>query len=145
MAGAAASETILFVGALVAGAVVAAGFGAVTIKYVESLRARTNVLDDELQGRIAIVNDPALVPNSPLTLYVKNTGTRDQTISSFVVLTDGTLRSTWTATVNGASTTTLGVRQVATITLTGVTLAAGDHVATVVSDSGYAASLDFTV
>lgn len=145
MAGAAASEAILFIGAVLAAAALAGALVGVTSHYTTTLRERTNALDAELTGRIAIVNDPANVPTSPLVLYVKNTGSRDLTLASFTILIDGEASGDWDATVGGAAATALRPGQLAALTVNDLAPAAGDHTATVVPDRGAAAILEFQV
>jgi archaellum component FlaG (FlaF/FlaG flagellin family) len=145
MASSAASEAILFIGAVAAAAALAGALAGVTGHYTAGLRDRSNALGAELTGRIAIVNDPARVPTSPLTLYVKNTGSRDLTVASFVILVDGEASADWDATVGGSPATALKPAQLATITVNDLAVAAGAHRAVVVADSGYAATLEFQV
>ncbi|MHB1262507.1 MAG: CARDB domain-containing protein [Thermoplasmatota archaeon] len=145
MAGAAASESILFIGAVLAAASLAGAMLGVTGHYTAGLQARAAALGDDLVGRLAIVNDPARVPTSPLVLYVKNTGGRDLASATLAVLVDGVASDDWQVTVGGAAATTIRPGQLAAITVNDVTLAAGDHHATIIDDAGRSADLDFTV
>ncbi|MFO1536178.1 MAG: CARDB domain-containing protein [Thermoplasmatota archaeon] len=145
MAGAAASEAILFIGAVLASAALAGALVGVTSHYTSGLRERTNALDLELTGRLAIVNDPANVPTSPLVLYVKNTGSCTLTLTSFAILVDGQASEDWDATVGGAPATALRPGQLAALTVNDIAPAAGDHTATVVPDRGTSAILEFQV
>lgn len=142
---AAASESILFIGAVVAAAGLVGALTAVTAELSTGLRERASTLGDEMAGRIAIVNDPLNTDPSPLTLYVKNTGTRDQVLARFAILVDGQASSSWTATVGGAPAEAIRPGELATITVADVAPAAGDHRVTVVSGTGFAAHLDFRV
>ena len=145
MAGEAAGESILFIAAITAAAIVAGTLGGVTTKYVNDLRDRSDQLEQEMAGRIAIVNDPARVPNNPVILYVKNTGTLTQDLGDFALFVDGVVRTTWTVTVNGAAATELSPGDMAAFSITGLNLAAGSHTASVVSDTNYADRMQFTV
>jgi archaellum component FlaG (FlaF/FlaG flagellin family) len=145
MGSSAASEAILFIGAVAAAAALAGALTGVTGHYTAGLRERSNALGDELTGRLALVNDPANVPASPLTLYAKNTGSRDLQLSAFVILLDGAASADWDATVGGAAATAVKPGQLATLTVNDLPVAAGDHHVVVIADSGYAATLDFTV
>jgi len=145
MAGEAAGESILFIAAVLAAGLVSGALLGVTGHYVNNLRDRSNSLEAEFTGRIAIINDPGHMPNGPLVLYVKNTGGHAQDLTRFAVLLDGTALTAWTATVNGSAAQQLDIGQVATLSLTGVTASAGDHVASVVSDTNFVARLSFTV
>jgi archaellum component FlaG (FlaF/FlaG flagellin family) len=145
MASSAASEAILFIGAVAAAAALAGALTGVTGHYTSNLRERSNALGAELTGRLALVNDPENVPTSPLTLYAKNTGSRDLLLSSFVILVDGQASADWDATVGGAAATALKPGQLATLTVNDLAVAAGDHRAVVIADSGSSATLEFTV
>lgn len=145
MAGEAAGESILFIAAITAAAIVAGTLGGVTAKYVGDLRERADLLDDELSGRIAIVNDPSRVPNNPVILYVKNTGSIEQDLTDFALFVDGVARTTWTVTVDGAAATFLPPGEMAAFTITGLNLASGSHSASVISDTNYADLMQFTV
>lgn len=145
MAGEAAGESILFIAAITAAAVVAGTLGAVTAKYVGDLRDRSDQLQEEFAGRIAIVNDPSRVPNNPVILYVKNTGTIQQDLPDFALFIDGVQRTTWTVTVDGAAATVLDPGEMAAFSITGLNLASGTHYASAISDSNYVARMQFTV
>jgi archaellum component FlaG (FlaF/FlaG flagellin family) len=143
MASEGASEMILFIGGLAAAAAVAGALTVAVGHYVTGLRERTSDLEDELATRLAIVNDPAAVPGTPLTLYVKNTGSTDLTVEDIVVLYDGAQRTGWSATIGGVAATTLGPSDTLTITVTGLNVPAGNHRVTVIAGSGYSDSLEF--
>lgn len=139
----AASEMILFIGGLAAAAAVAGALSVAVGHYTTGLRERTADIEQELATRIAIVNDPVAVPGTPLTLYVKNTGSTDLAVEDLVILYDGTQRTGWTATVGGVAATTLEPSDTATITVTGLNVANGNHRVTVVAGSGATDSLEF--
>ena len=139
----AASEMILFIGGLAAAAAVAGALTVAVGHYSNGLRERTATLEDQLATRIDIVNDPVAVPGTPLTLYVKNTGSTDLTLANFVVLYDGAQQATWTATVGGAPASTLQPSETATVTVTGLNVAAGNHRVTVIAGNGYSDSMEF--
>lgn len=145
MAGEAAGESILFIAAITAAAIVAGALGGISVKYVNDMRDRADVLEKEFEGRIAVVNDPSRVPNNPVIIYVKNTGTLTQTLADFAIFIDGVYRPTWTVTVNGAAGTQLPPGDLAAFTITGLNLATGSHSVNVVSDTNYSDLLLFTI
>lgn len=145
MAGSAMSEMILFVGATLAALVVAAALGGVATQYSAGLHSRSTSLAAELDSGIAVVNDPAAVPNGPLVLYVKNTGARELDPALFTILVDGQARTPFTVTVAGAPATVVRPAELATVTITGLTVAAGDHTVHIVAGSGARADFLFTV
>lgn len=143
MASAAASETIMFVGAVLAAAAVVGALIGVSAEVSQGMQERARVLGDEMGARIAIVNDPANVATSPLTLYVKNTGTTELVLAPFVVLVDGVASGDWDVTVDGAAAEVLGVGGLATITVNDISPGAGDHRVVVIPDRGGRAALEF--
>jgi archaellum component FlaG (FlaF/FlaG flagellin family) len=143
MASEAVSSMILFIGAVAAAGAVAVALGVTTAHYTTGLRDRTSHIESELSTRIAIVNDPAHVPNNPVILYVKNTGSTDLTLADFVILYDGTQRTGWTVTVGGVADTTLEPSETAVITVTGLSASNGNHAIRVVSGPGYSDDLEF--
>ncbi|MEA3203725.1 MAG: archaeal flagellar protein FlaG [Thermoplasmata archaeon] len=138
MASAAAGETVLFIGTLVAAAAVVGALGAATAHFSTGLQERSRLLAEQMASGIAVVNDPRHVPSAPLTLYVKNTGTRTLDASQFAVLVDGV------AAPSTAADATLPPGGLATLTVAAAPLASGDHHAHVVAD-GVDADLLFTV
>lgn len=144
MAAAPMSEMILFVGGTLAAMVVAGALGGIALQYESGLRTRSSQLAAELDSHIAVVNDPANVPNGPVHLYVKNTGGRGLDASQFVVLVDGVIQA-HTTTVGGVATDIIPPNALADLTLTGYTAGAGDHTAHVVAGTGVSADLRFTV
>ena len=143
MASEAVSSMILFIGAVAAAGVVAVALGATTNHYTTGLRERTADIETELSTRIVIVNDPTRIPNNPVILYVKNTGSTDLTIDQFAILYDGTLRTGWTSTVDGVADTTLEPGQTVVITVVGLNAANGNHAIRVVTGPGYSDDLEF--
>jgi archaellum component FlaG (FlaF/FlaG flagellin family) len=145
MASAPAAESILFIAALAAAAVVAGSLATLATQVASGVENRAASLHDDLTGRISIVNDPLNVPTSPLTLYVLNTGSSNHYLGGFTFLIDGQASTAWTVTVGGAAAERLQPGELAKVEITDITPAAGDHLATVITDHGHRASLEFTV
>lgn len=144
MTSAATGELVMFIGSLVAAAAVVGALGVATAHFASGLQDRSRMLAEQMASDIAIVNDPGSVPTSPLRLYVKNTGARTLDAGSFAVLVDGAAASSVTVTVGGIATGTLPPGGLATLTVTGITLAVGDHRVHVVAGGGVDADLAFT-
>lgn len=145
MASGAVSELVIFIAALAAAGGVAAALTVATGHYIAGLRDRSASLEEEMGTRVAIVNDPAATPTAPLKLYVKNVGSQDLDIPSFVVLVDGTATTDWTWTVGAGTPDTLNPGEMATLSVAGLALGAGDHRAVVVTGPGTQATLEFQV
>jgi len=143
MAGAAASEGILFIGAVIAASVLVTALLGVGQHLSTGLTQRADALEEQLAGRIVIVNDPLHMTTSPLTLYVKNTGSNELYLGSFIVMLDGVPSENWSVTVGGAAADTIKPSELATITINDLTVAAGDHSVKVISSSNHVATLEF--
>ena len=145
MAGAAAAESILFIGATLAATVVAVALGGIAVDFTDSVESRAEALQDEMTGRIRVVNDPVNVDITPLTLYVKNTGGRELRLADFAVLVDGTASDDFDVTVDGGAAELLAPGELAVFEVNDATLLAGDHKVVVIADSGFSDDLAFTV
>lgn len=144
MAGSSISEIIVFIGAIVAAAGVAAGLGALAANYNASIKDRSVSLEREYTTRVAIVNDPADVDVNPLLLYVKNTGSQDINFQSFVILVDGVPR-TFAMTIGGVADTVLKPGELATFTSSGLTIpGSSDHRVVVIAGATAMDQLEFT-
>jgi archaellum component FlaG (FlaF/FlaG flagellin family) len=139
------SQTIFFIaGITLATAVVVMASGALT-QLSGDIGAHAQDLGKRLKSDIKIINDPAHVPASPLTLYVKNTGSQRLLPSLWTVLVDGSVQTGLGVDVLGsADDTNLGQAQVAQLQVSGLSLASGDHTARVIAETGVYDDLSFT-
>lgn len=144
MAGASASETILFIGSLVTATAVVGALGFVVQDLSSGMRTRGTVLTNELGTDITIINDPMAMTTAPLTLFVKNTGGSTLTPSLTNAFLDGVMSATPTYDVLGsADDTTWRSGDVLKITASDLAVATGDHRVRVVTETGIAAELQF--
>lgn len=139
------SQVIFFIaGITLATAVVVMASGALN-QLSGDIGAHAQDMSKRLKSDLHIVNDPAHVPTSPLTLYVKNTGSQRLQPSLWTVLYDGTAETNLTITIiGGADNTNLGQAQVAEVQVNGLTVAAGDHSVRVVAETGVYDDMTFT-
>lgn len=140
------TELVFFIAALLlATATVAVTVGAVQGMTGDvGLHAQT--LGQRLRSDVRLVNDAAHVTTSPLTLLVKNVGSLTLHPTLWTVLVDGSPNANVTVTVlDQADNSTLGEAQVAKLEVAGTSLATGDHVARVVTETGVADELRFHV
>ncbi len=121
MAGGAPSELIMFVGAVIAASALAGSGIAITAELAGAYDARMEGRIEALQSGIEIINDPRNVTTSPLEIHVLNTGATWLSPADFLVIVDGEAESF------SASTEQLGPGQFVTLTVSGLTLAQGDH------------------
>lgn len=145
MASAPASEMILFIGAALAAGVVAIALSGIAQQYATGLKDRSAGLSAQMESSVALVNDPSLVPNGPVVLYVLNTGSVPIHVTTLAVLVDGVQATNLTVTVGGVSAQEIAPQHVGAVTLTGLTLASGDHHAQVITATHAQARLEFTV
>lgn len=146
MASSAASETILFIGAVLAASALAGVFAMVVGDLSDDVRSQGDRLGSELRTDITIINDPNAVPTAPLVVYVKNTGTATLLTPETTVLLDGVVSQSVTYDVLGSTDdATWPVGAVLQITVSDLSPGAGDHRLRVVSANGIDDSLEFTV
>jgi archaellum component FlaG (FlaF/FlaG flagellin family) len=133
----------MFVGAVVAAALVAAALGSVAGDYASSVRSRSSGLALDLQSGLQVVNDPAAVANAPFVLYVKNTGTVALDATHLTILLDGVASAAHTTEVGGIAATVIPPGALATVTILDLAPGAGDHHVIVLADHGAQDAFDF--
>lgn len=89
MAGTAASETILFIAAILVTTAVVGALSVVVTGLAGDVESRGELLSSELRTHITIINDPLVVETDPLEIYVKNTGSKSLLTPDINVLIDG--------------------------------------------------------
>lgn len=135
--GAGITQTIFFVAAvLLATATVVMTYSALQ-DVTADLQAHADVVGQRLRSDIRVINDPAHVVTSPLTLLVKNVGVQPLHPELWNVVLDGVVRTSVTVDVLSSSDdTTVGEAQVAQLSVSGFTLGSGDHTVRVVAETG---------
>lgn len=146
MAGGPASETILFVAAILAAALVAGSLSGVAGELSDGMKARADDLGSQLRGRFDIVNDPLAMPynGGVLSLYVKNTGSETFATSQFVVLIDGEVEAALTFTVGGAAAEVVRPGELLQIDVTIAGLNS-DHLLSIIAGNGHKQTMEFTI
>lgn len=148
------SESILFIGAITATMIVVASLHGVSEELSSGISSRSSILASEMQSRVSIINDPAHVETSPLTIYVKNTGTTEIYTTGLHLLIDGQAEFDWDIEVEAEEAvfpetddddTILLPGEVGTITFGGgVSLDPGDHLVTVITRTNAEDTMEFT-
>ncbi len=137
MAGSAAGESILFIGSILITVAFVGVFSGVVQNLSRGVGERGDVLGDELASDIAIINDPLAMTTSPLTVYVKNTGTRAILTPDVSILLDGVISVSNTKDVLGSTDDDTWLPgEVLQITVNDLTVSPGDHRLRVVAPSG---------
>ncbi len=139
------THAIFFIAAVVVAAGVVGIFNQSIGGFTGQLKDRSNHLSDELATDIRIVNDPANMPNSPLTFYVLNTGSAPILLVDVIVLVNGIAYTTLALDVLATTEEVLRTGQVLQIQVTGLNLSSGDHQARVIVAHGVADNLRFTI
>ncbi|MGB1586715.1 MAG: hypothetical protein ACPHID_06690 [Thermoplasmatota archaeon] len=147
MASSAASESILFIAAVVAATAFAGVFVTVLNQTSDDVRAQGGRLSESLRTHITIINDPLAMDVTPdPILFVKNTGDVDLFTDDLTVLVNGQPSSSLSLDVLGSSDDDrLAQGDVVQITVNDLNVASGDHRVTVVTGSGIQAILEFNV
>ena len=128
----------------IAGTVVAAaGLSSVVFDLTGKVDAKGRQLGEVITTDIKIANDPGMVPNNPVVIYVKNIGTSTLDASLATLILDGSAVSS-TNTVLGSADTWWRPGDVAKLEYA-ASLAPGDHQARVVTQNGVHDELKFRV
>lgn len=109
---------------------------------VRSGQLRGQDVAAQLRTDVQIINDPASMPTSPATVYVKNTGSETLVANLTTLIVNGTVRSSAVATVlNASSPGHWKPGEVLELRDASLTLGAGDHTLQVTTQRGVQDSL----
>lgn len=146
MSGSAASESILFIGSIIAATAFVGVFAGVLQGFGDTFRERGDIVSENLQSDLIIINDPENVPLSPLTVYLKNTGSISMFAEDTTILVDGQVAQNVTYDVLGsADDETWPPGYVLEVTVNDISPGVGDHSMRAVGPSGVDDSLPFRV
>ncbi len=140
----ASTQLIFFISALVVASIVVAVASRSVFDIAGGIDDRSGIVEDQLATDIQIINDPSVVPNDPVLIYVKNVGKviLNQELAS--IMLDGTTVLNATLTVAGSSTTYWEPASTLIISID-QSLAAGDHTVTVTTENGVSDNMDFRI
>lgn len=140
----ASTQLIFFISALVVASIVVAVASRSVFDIAGGIDDRSGIVEDQLATDIQIINDPSVVPNDPVLIYVKNVGKviLNQELAS--IMLDGTAVLNATLTVAGSSTTYWEPASTLIISID-QSLAAGDHTVTVTTENGVSDNMDFRI
>lgn len=146
MSGGAASESILFIGSIIAATAFVGVFAGVLQGFGDTFREQGNVVSDGLQSDMTIINDPENIATSPLVVYIKNTGAIGLFPENTNILVDGVVAQNVTYDVLGeADDTVWPVGTVLEVTVNDIVPGVGDHSLRVVGGTGVDDALPFRV
>lgn len=93
------THLVFFLASMLVASTLAGVFIATTDSISDGIVEKENSISKRLKTDINIINDPNHVPNDPLTIYVKNTGSTKLNKTDVNILVDGTLQDSVTKTV----------------------------------------------
>ena len=135
---------IFFVSAVIVAAAVVAVAANGIYDLTEGIGDRGDQVKDELSTHIVIVNDPSAVPNDPVLIYVKNTGTTTLNHNYISVMLDGVVVTDYTLSLSGNRTSYWDPSSLLTISID-QNLSSGDHAVQVTTENGVSETLSFRV
>jgi len=127
----------------IASVVIAASFVGVAATAVldisDGIEDRGDMISKQLSADFEVINDPELVSNNPVVLYLKNTGKVPLSTQHITVLIDGSSVDDFTV-----SSETWMPGETITLTIN-INLATGEHVAKIILDDGLSTTFHFEV
>ena len=93
------THLVFFLASMLVASTLAGVFIATTDSISDGIVDKEDSISKRLKTHIDIINDPNNVPNDPLTIYVKNTGSTNLNKTDVDILVNGTLQESPTLTV----------------------------------------------
>lgn len=140
MSAGATSETIIFIGAILAASALGAAGIAIANDFAHAYEDRLEAQANDLGTDIEIINDARDVSTNPLRLHVRNVGATYLMAEDLILIVDGEVVQNVTASAEG-----FGPGQWVTLTANGLSLSQGDHTADVFAGTGGSDRLWFRV
>ena len=140
---ASSTQLIFFIGSVLIATMLVGVFFSSIYSISDSIRDKENELSSQLTTDVEIINDPDNIPNDPLIIYVKNTGSRTLDQNRTTVIINGTVQTTATITTIGSE-EYWKPGEVIAIEMDMI-LDTGDHRVKVVMDNGVDDVLSFEV
>lgn len=140
----ASTQLIFFISAIVVASAVVGVASKSVYDLVNGIDNRSDIVDDQMSTDIEIINDPTVVPNDPLLIYVKNVGRTTLNQNLITVMLDGEWVADFTLSLTGNTSSYWTPSSVLTISID-QELAAGDHTVTVTTENGIKDQFDFRI
>ncbi|MFW6375992.1 MAG: hypothetical protein ACOCZJ_02405 [Thermoplasmatota archaeon] len=93
------THLVFFLASMLIASTLAGVFIATTDSISDGIVEKENSISNRLKTNIDVINDPNNVPNDPLTIYVKNTGSTKLNKTDVNILVNGTMQNSVTKTV----------------------------------------------
>lgn len=138
------THMVFFVASMVVASIVAGVFINSTFSIRDGIVDKEGAITDRLKTDIEIINDPQNIPNNPVKIYVKNTGTTDLNKSTVNILINGSLISSPSIDIVDGVGYVLEPTEVMVI-MADIKLPNGDHLVKVVGDNMVYDEIEFSI
>ncbi len=138
------SHLVFFLASMVVASTLAGVFITSTDTISNAIRSREDSLSERMKSDISIINDPNNMPNDPLTVYVKNTGSTRMNMTDVKILVNGTLQQTSSIQLVDSDDNYWSPTDVIKVEVD-INLPAGDHWLKVVASHQSEDTLEFTI
>jgi len=128
------TKAIYFISSVIIASTVVGIFSGVVYSISSGISERGDDVSEKMKSDIIIINDPTNVPNDPVIIYVKNTGSSTLDGNSSDLLVNGSYHTDVTITVIGGG--TWKPSEVISIQANNLNLATGDHRVKVFAETG---------
>lgn len=136
------TQLIFFIAATVVATATAGILAGVVVDLTGKASIRGKAFGEELQSEVAIINDPAAVPNNPVKIYVKNVGSTTLDWYNMTVMVDGSVVTATRSLLGGETTFRYGA--ICEVSYA-ATLATGDHTFHIVMENGVSDTLKIRI
>lgn len=138
------THMVFFVASMLVASVVAGVVVKSTFSVRDGISTKQKEIEDNLKTDIEIINDPGNMPNDPLKVYVKNTGSTEINKSDVNLLINGTLYPSTNITIIDGGGYIWGPTEVISIEA-GIELPPGDHWLKVIGSNRVNARFKFSI
>lgn len=138
------SHLVFFLASMIVASTLAGVFIATTDSISSGIQAQEDELSERMKSDISVINDANNVPNDPLVIYVKNTGSTRMNTSNVEVLVNGTLQSPSSITVVNGDDNVWGPTEVIKVEIN-IKLPEGDHWVKVIGSHQVEDTMEFTI
>ncbi len=138
------SHLVFFLASMVVASTLAGVFITSTDSISSGIRSREDALSERLKSDISIINDPNNMPNDPLIVYVKNTGSTSMNKTDVEILVNGTLQQPSSIQLVDGDDNIWSPTEVIKVKID-IKLESGDHWLKVVASHQSEDTLEFTI
>jgi len=140
----ATSQLVFFIAAMIVASAVVGVMAKGVFQVTDGIDGKSKLVDEQLNTDILIINDPNNVPNNPVKIYAKNTGSTTLNEELITVQIDGNASLTYTTSVSGGTGSYWSPSSLLIITIS-MNLSSGDHTVIVTTENGVSDTFEFRV